>query len=604
MTFRTRLFLTSVTATALTLALATALASWSLRRTIADRIERTLTDEARLAAETLSNRRAATATELDAEADALGRLVSARITFIAADGRVVGDSALSGSDLAAVENHAARPEVVQARRDGLGIARRYSETVGVDMLYVAVPVANPDAPELAVVRLALPLLEIRDQIWTVGRSALIAFAAGLLPALLLAWLASLVLSRRVRAIAADAERYAAGDFTPPPREDFASAARDYGKDEIGTVARVLNDSARELGHRIVELRADRERVAAILAGMVEGVVVVDDLGRLQLVNEAARRLLNVQGEWAGRHYLEFIRTPDLAVQIGYALRGITPEGREMTLPREPRVHLVVRAAPVAAGSRRGAVLVLHDITDLKRADQIRRDFVANVSHELRTPLTAIRGYVEALIDAPADGAKAKSFLDTIARHTARMERLVQDLLRLARLDARQETVEATACSTETLLTDAAADLAPELESRRQAVDITVAPDAATVRGDHAKLHDVLRNLIENAIKHAPEGSRITLAAARRGKIVVLSVADEGPGIPEADLPRVFERFYRVDKARSRDGRDPGGTGLGLSIVKHLVELHGGSVKAANRPGGGAVFEVELPASPAGGAEPP
>jgi two-component system, OmpR family, phosphate regulon sensor histidine kinase PhoR len=602
-TFRTRLFLTSVAAAALTLALATSLASWSLRRTVAARVERTLVEKARLAAETLANRRAATPDELDAEAHELGRLVSARITFIAADGRVVGDSALSREELAAVENHADRPEVVQARREGLGVARRSSETVGADMLYVAVPVANPQAPDLAVVRLALPLLEVRDQVWTIARSAVIAFAAGLLPALLLAWLASLFLSRRVRAIAADAARYAAGDFTAPGGEDFSPARRDYGSDEIGTVARVLDESARELGRRIAELRADRERVAAILGGMVEGVVVVDDAGRLRLVNEAARRLLNVDADWAGRHYLEFIRAPDITVQIGYALRGITPEGREMTLPREPRVHLVVRAAPVAAGSRRGAVLVLHDITDLKRADQIRRDFVANVSHELRTPLTAIRGYVEALIDEQADGVKARQFLDTIARHTARMERLVQDLLRLARLDAGQEAIERVECSTEALLAGAAAELSAALESRRQAVDVTVAPDAVTVTGDPAKLHDALRNLAENAIKHAPEASRIRLAAERRADAVVLSVADEGPGIPEADLPRVFERFYRVDKARSRDGRDPGGTGLGLSIVKHLVELHGGTVRAANRAGGGALFEVELPAAAPDSGEP-
>jgi two-component system phosphate regulon sensor histidine kinase PhoR len=177
-----------------------------------------------------------------------------------------------------------------------------------------------------------------------------------------------------------------------------------------------------------------------------------------------------------------------------------------------------------------------------------------------------------------------------------MERLVRDLLRLARLDAGQEAIERAVCSVDTLFSDAAADLAAELGVRRQAIEITVARDAAAVEGDPAKLHDVLRNLIENAIKHAPEGSRITLAATRRGDVVVLSVADEGPGIPEADLPRVFARFYRVDKARSRDGRDPGGTGLGLSIVKHLIELHGGTVKAANRAGGGAMFSVELPAA--------
>ncbi len=587
MTFRTRLFLTSVAATALTLALATALVSWNLRRTVGTRIERALVDQARLAAETLSHRRAATPVELDREADALGRLISARITFIAADGRVVGDSAVTLEELAALENHGGRPEIVQARREGVGIARRFSSTVNVDMLYVAVPLANPQAPDLAIVRLALPLLEVQEQIATVRRSASIAFAIGLAAALLIAGLASVFLSRRVRGIAAIAQRYAAGDFS--------QAARDYGTDEIGTVARALDGSAQELGRQVAALNADRARMAAILGGMVEGVLVVDGDGRLQLVNEAARRMLKLQDTWEAHHYLEVVRHPDVAVQIGAALGGETPGGCELTLPREPRAYLVARAAPVVAGSTRGAVLVLHDITDLKRADQIRRDFVANVSHELRTPLTAIRGYVEALLDEQPSAADAKLFLDTIARHTSRMERLVRDLLRLARLDARQETVERVALNVETLFSGAIADLASEIDARRQATAIDIAADATTVDGDPAKLHDALRNLLENAIKHAPEGSRIALASSRRGNAIVLSVADEGPGIPEADLPRVFERFYRVDKARARDGRDPGGTGLGLSIVKHLVELHGGTVRAANRPKGGAVFSVELPA---------
>jgi two-component system phosphate regulon sensor histidine kinase PhoR len=306
--------------------------------------------------------------------------------------------------------------------------------------------------------------------------------------------------------------------------------------------------------------------------------------------------LNVRGDWTGHHYLEFVRQPEISVQIGYALRGMTPEGCEMTFGRDVLVHVVVRAAPVIADARRGAVLVLHDVTDLKRADQIRRDFVANVSHELRTPLTAIRGYVEALLDEEPDDGKSKPFLDTIARHAARMERLVRDLLRLARLDARQEPVDRGRCAVETLFAGAAGDLDAEIEARRLTIDVRIAPDAVAVEADPAKMHDVLRNLIENAVKHAPEGSRIVLEAARREDTVQLSVADEGPGIPETDLSRVFERFYRVDKARSRDGRDPGGTGLGLAIVKHLVELHGGTVRAGNRPEGGAIFSIHLPAS--------
>ena len=589
MTFRTRLFLTSLAAAAVTVLVATTLVSWSMQRSLDERIERGLINEARLTAEALSHRQASTPAELDAEADAVGRLVSARVTFISPDGTVVGDSELAPAELATLENHANHPEIQQARTEGLGVARRFSTTLRTVMLYVAVPVRSPEAPALAEVRLALPLTEIRDQLASVRRYALAAMAAGFLAALALAWGTSVILSRRVRAIAAVAERYAAGDLSQP--------SRDYGNDEIGTVARVLDDSVREVGSRAIQLEADRARMEAILGGMIEGVLVVNDHGRLQLVNAAARRMLRLQEPPEGRHYLAIVRHPDIASQLGAALQGTTGDGLELTLPRDADTVFVARSAPVTYAGARGAVLVLHDITDLRRADQIRRDFVANVSHELRTPLTAVRGYVEALLDGGLDGAEARRFLDTIARHTFRMERLVRDLLRLARLDAGQENLERVPCAVESLFAGVVTELASAIEARGQRVEMAIAADAAVVEGDPAKLHDALRNLLENATNYSPEGGRIEMGSTRVDGRIRLTVADPGPGIPEADLPRVFERFYRVDKARSRSTRDPGGTGLGLAIVKHLIGLHGGHVTAANRREGGAVFTVDLPAAP-------
>jgi two-component system phosphate regulon sensor histidine kinase PhoR len=585
MTFRTRAFVTALATAAVTLTVAVTMLSWSVRQNAGDRIERALVNEARLAAETLSHRRAATAAELDAEADALGQLIAARVTFIAPDGAVVGDSQLSAEELRTVENHQDRPEVQQARRDGVGVARRYSATLDIDMLYVAVAVRNETAPMLSAIRLALPLTDVRDELAALRRTALVAAAAGLATALLLAWAASLFLSGRVRAIAEAASRYNRGDFSRP--------ARDYGSDEIGTVARVLDESIRDIGRRAEELATDRARMEAILGGMAEGVLVVNTQGQVQLANAAAQQMLRLQHAPEGRHYLEIVRTPDISAQISAALRG-GAEGQSLELTLPSGVIATVRSAPVRAERATGAVVVLHDITELRRADRVRRDFVANVSHELRTPLTAVRGYVEALLDGGADAASARRFLEIIARHTLRMERLVRDLLRLARLDAGQEPREDVVCSVSALFNGVEADLITALEAREVAVAHEIAAGAETVHGDPAGLHDLLRNLLENAVNYSPVNGTVTMAARREGGLVVITVADTGPGIPEADLPRVFERFYRVDKARSRSERDPGGTGLGLAIVKHLVELHGGHVTAANRSGGGAIFTVALP----------
>ena len=586
MTFRTRLFFASLLASALTLFAAAALVSWSVYRIVDERIERGLVNEARLAAETLSHRQPATAAELDAEADALGRLIAARVTFVARDGTVVGDSEVRTEDLATLENHGSRPEIVQARAEGVGMARRYSATLKTEMLYVAVAVPASAAPALAEVRLAMPLTEISEQLAAVRRSSLAAMAVGLAAAVFIAWGASSLLSRRVRAIAETAERYAGGDLTP--------SKIDYGTDEIGVVGRLLDDSMREIANRVTQHETDRARLEAILNGMNEGVLVVTPQGRLQFVNGAARRMLKVEETPEGHHYLEIARHPDIAGEINAALHGLSGGGRELTLGGDSTTTFIARGAPVASIAGRGAVLVLHDITELRKADRIRRDFVANVSHELRTPLTAVRGYVEALLDGVSDPSDERRFLETIARHTFRMERLVRDLLRLARLDAGQEPLDRADCAIDSLFHAVIADVSSELEARSQRVVQRVDPDAAVVSGDPAKLHDALRNLVHNATSYAPEGSEIVLTSSRKDNRIVLTVADSGPGIPEADLPRVFERFYRVDKARSRNTRDPGGTGLGLAIVKHLVGLHGGAVAVANRPEGGAIFTIELP----------
>lgn len=594
--FRIRTLLAVLGVAAVSLAVFAALLLGELRATLLDAIQRPLVGQARLAAAQMqADPSERSPRELDDVADRLGQLTATRVTLVAPDGRVLGDSMESFEALGGVENHGTRPEIVEARLRGLGVSARRSTTVGVELLYAAVPCEHP---QIAIVRFAAPLTDVDRQMVAVGQGLAAALSVALVCALALGWVSANLLSRRVNAIAETAQRYADGDFS--------KALDDRGKDELGTVARVLDQTVQELGRRMTALAEDRARMEAILSGMLEGVVVVSRDGRVVLINEAARRLLRADAVAPGANFLEVWHHPEASTMLAAALDGRTPEPTEFSPPREPGRTIVARSAPVSSGDDRGAVFVLHDISDLRHADRMRRDFVANVSHELRTPLTAIQGYVEALLDEDSDDeAQRLDFLEIIARHAERMERLVRDLLRLAGLEAGQEVVDLAPTNLESVFSGVISELGPAIEDKRQAVTMAIEPDARVSVTDPAKLHDAVRNLVENAVAYAPPDTAIALAALREGDRLVITVSDEGPGLPEKDLARIFERFYRVDRARSRES---GGTGLGLSIVKHIVALMGGEVTAANRPVGGATFEIRLPwrdpAAPVPGPPPP
>ncbi|HWW82678.1 MAG TPA: ATP-binding protein [Vicinamibacterales bacterium] len=583
-TFHTKFFLTALSAAIIALAVAAVLFAVTTERQTNDQIEARLLAESNLATELLTRASPlASKEELESEAQRINGLTGARVTLVSQDGHVLADSLKDGEPVL-VESDDDRPELAGARANGLGESRRYDERLGTGVLYIAVPLKSVTPGQVAFVRLALPLTDVRQQLGVVGESTLGALGLALLGGAGIAWLLSARIAQRVRLIARVAERYQSGDLTPP--------RLGFGDDELGTVARALDESVQEIGRQLAEQARDRSRMEAILAGMVEGVIVVDSHGRLQLVNQAARQMLRLDDLAIGRPYLETIRLPAIAELVAATLAGRTPDALQFSPPRDLSRTIIARAAPTAGGAAHGAVLVLHDISDLRRADQIRRDFVANVSHELRTPLTAIRGYVEALSDGDSSVDESRRFLEIIRRHTQRMERLVRDLLRLARLDAGQETLDLMPCEARGLADAVVADVTQAAEERHQRIDVMVRPGSEIVQVDPAKLHDALRNLVANAITYAPEHTTIRIETAPVGGRIEISVSDEGPGIPEDDLARVFERFYRVDKSRARD---PGGTGLGLAIVKHLVELHGGTVRAENRPEGGARFSLMLPA---------
>jgi len=580
-TFRIRIFFAAFITTALSLAVSTMLVSMELRRSYREDIEQTLMKQARLAAELLSDR--AAVPDPSIEALQLGTRIDARVTFIDATGLVLGDSDVARERLSSVENHNDRPEVVAARNSGAGAATRASNTTGVETTYAAAAVRNSP---VSVVRVALPLTAVDQRVRGIQRLASVGLISALLIAAVLAWSLSVLLSGRLRRMADTASRYARGDFSRPTFE--------YGLDEIGTVARVLDASVRELSKRLEEMTSERAQLTSILTGMFEGVVLVDRDRRLVLTNDAARHMLQLPADAAGRAYKDVMVDPDVMSMLSASLQGQPTAPREVRLEHSPDGAFIANVVRVEHAPDGGAVLVLHDVTELRKLDRIRRDFVANVSHELRTPLTAVRGYVEALMEAPpADDADRHRFLEIIARHTLRMEQLVRDLLRLARLDAGQEVLERVMVPIALVLSDVETEMADALDRKHQRIVHHIDASADVLDADPGKLHDVLRNLIENAINYGPEDSEIEVSASRTGDTTEITVADRGPGIPTSDLSRIFERFYRVDRSRTRD---PGGTGLGLAIVRHLVELHGGSVSAARREGGGTTVTIRLSAA--------
>jgi len=584
MKIRTRLFGAALGVATVSLLLAASLVSWSLQRELLDRVETELVEQARLVSELVSRRGVSPSIEeLDREADSLGRQLGARVTLIAPNGRVVGDSSESLDGIANMENHGSRPEILLARDSGLGVTQRFSTTVEIDFLYAALPV---DHPSVGFARLALPLTVVEDQLATVQSATAVGIVIALTSALILAWFTSTAMSSRVSSIAAVARRYARGDLSPP--------SYNYGNDEIGTVARALDASVQELGNRLNEISRQRALTDAILSSMAEGVLLVDTSGFVRMANDKVQSMLNIDKPPIGCHYRDLIKQEQIAQQVQDALQKNKTTRLEVRFNTLPEKTLLA-SATVLSGSdgsegNQGAVMVLHDMSDFKRAEQVRQDFVANVSHELRTPITAIRASVDALIDDDAD-KQGNRFLDIIARHTQRMGRLVSDLLRLARLDAGQEPLKLVLVSLPAIVSAVQTELAPLLENKALRIDVNIDPKAQEVVVDSSKLHDVLKNLIENAANYGPSGSFIEFTALNESDDIIIKIEDQGPGIPEASLSRIFERFYRVEESRVRD---PGGTGLGLSIVKHLLGLHDGSIIAKNRSSGGASFIITLP----------
>jgi two-component system phosphate regulon sensor histidine kinase PhoR len=517
-------------------------------------------------------------------AEAIGAVIKARVTLIAPNGTVVGDSDIGRAQLAQVENHLQRPEVQDALKNGSGSALRYSETLHTTMLYSAMSFSS--GATTGVIRLAMPLEYLTSARNTlhnlVGGAALVAILIGLLFS------------------------YALSNLTSKPLRDMADAAARIGqggskakipvvsKDEIGKLATVLNNMSDRIEDQVQRLSTEKQRLDTILNSMGEGVMVTAPDGVISLVNPAFHRLFAISGTVEGKRLIEISRHPDL-------LEAFTEMGkptvnelvREISL-QQGDMTLFTHWVPLNVDSvKQGIVAVFHDISDLKKAENMRRDFVANVSHELRTPVTVIKGYAETLLDGAleSDPGRSRRFVEIIASHSERLTNLINDILTLSSLETKEALLELNPMDVSGTIVKACTLLQEGAAQKNIAiVNKTVGSALPRIMADQGRLEQVVVNLLENAIKYTPEGGTVSLFSEEYGQFVKVSISDTGIGIPFKDLPRIFERFYRVDEARTRE---QGGTGLGLAIVKHIIQLHGGAVSVTSEPGKGSVFSFTL-----------
>ncbi len=536
-----------------------------------------------------------TSSSLQETARNLGNRASARVTLVAADGAVLADSAVRDADLSAVESHTSRPEIQQALSTGQGRDIRPSHTTGERTMYRAILMQlSPDASPL-VVRVGLPMFVLDREIADLQQRLFLALGIAFLVALTLSvWLAHSI-TKPLSDIALAARRFSSD------KQIFH--VRTTAQDEVGLLASTLNHMADQLRAKIDELSEDRAQLLAVLTSMVEGVMVLDSRGYVLQVNPALERMFGISRvEARGRPCAELFRHQQLNDLVTAILRSRTHHQDEIVLPLSGRC-LQIEASP-AGGERENeasVVLVFHDMTELRRLEKIRKDFVANVSHELRTPLTSIKGYVEALLDGAKDDPSASmKFLEIILKQSDRLNLIIEDLLELSKIESGGISLKEEPLELRSIIDRTLSIIKPIAGKNRHRLVATIDPSLPSMAGDEGRLVQVLTNLLDNAVKYTPAGGTITVDAKLApliesveppARAIELSVADTGIGIPEEDRPRVFERFYRVDKARSRE---LGGTGLGLAIVKHIVEGHGGQVWVeANHPQGSR-FVVRLP----------
>jgi two-component system phosphate regulon sensor histidine kinase PhoR len=523
------------------------------------------------------------ATAWDGLAKRLGSMSAARITLIALDGRVLGDSEVALGDLPTVDNHGHRPEVSDALHNGLGQAERMSPTLHRPMLYLAVRFVREGQP-FGVVRAALAMRHVDAVAESLRHGVAVGALITILVALLVSMVAAQLGSRRTRLLTATATKMASGDLS--------ARTRISGSDEFGKLGVALDQLAEGLSTTLQQLRSEHDRLNGVLSGMAEGVLVLDRDGRIALVNPALRAMSLIGQDVAGKAPIEVIRNAELSVLLERALTTHTALSGELDLHSPSTSRVLVRTQPLI-GKEAGLVAVFVDVTDLRRLETLRRDFVANASHELRTPIASIHSAAETLVSGAGEQAETRGrFLDIILRNAKRMQQLVDDMLELSRLEARESHIAFKTIRPLQVLQQVFASMGQAAQRKEIQLNAEL-PDELQVLGDHQALEQIFLNLVDNAIKYCPERSQVVVRHERGDGFVKLLIADDGPGIESRHLARLFERFYRVDAGRARD---VGGTGLGLAIVKHLAETMNGSVSVDSEVGRGTTFSVRLPSA--------
>ena len=519
--------------------------------------------------------------DLDALSKKLGGQIDARITIIALDGTVLGDSV---EDPAAMENHANRPEIQDALATGIGESTRYSTTLGERMMYVAVPITDEDEI-IGVARVALPLTQVQSSVNDIIVIIIVAIVIASMLVVLMAWFITRVTTRPIRELTRASREIASGKFG----HKISVGTRD----ESGELAHAFNEMSAKLKEMIATVSEDKARLAGILDNMADGVLLTDNEGNIVLTNNAARTLLNIDDKKTeGRPLIEVVRE----FEFNDLLHSCLVTGQEQIAQFESSISnrfLRVIAIPFADDRPGGALLLVQDLTEVRSLQTMRRELVGNISHEFRTPLAGIKAMVETLQDAAADDKEAvKDFLSRIEVEVDRMAQLVAELTELSRIETGKAELKLESVDVNVLVEETIAQLKPQVERQNLHLETALANDLPATPADRERLRQVMVNLIHNAIKFNRPGGSIKITTKSSENTVFVEVSDTGIGITRNDLPHIFERFYKADKSRAGQG-----SGIGLAIAKHVVESHGGKIAVRSEEGKWTTFTISFPLPP-------